>query len=341
MHRTPSTPAAGGNPRPPQDLPVALPVALQSVALPEVAGAEAPPEWLPLVPAGHHFGRDGRNYVADPEAVLQRFAAEAIDIPVDYEHASELRAKRGEEAPAAGWVKQLEAREGAIWGRVEWNRRAADMIREREYRFYSPALLIDHSDTPARVVGLSSVGLTNKPNFDVPALNHQQPEKAMLDAAIRQALGLKDEATADDAVAAITTLKSDRDVALHRAETPSLDKFVPRGDYAIALNRAETAEAALADERKRQADAEIGAAIDAAVEAKKITPASVEYHRAQCATEGGLERFKAFVDQATPLVGDTDLGTRQPEKSTQLNAEQAHVAKLLGKPAELFTQASQ
>lgn len=317
-------------------------VALNAVAMP--AEAEALPEWLLLVAAGRMVGRDGREFVAGSAAVIvNRFKAKRLPIVVDYEHGSEIEAPAGRAAPAAGWIDQLEARDdGSVWGRVEWNSRARDMLVEREYRFYSPALEVDDKVKPPRVIGVKSVGLTNQPNLGVPALNHQQPENtAMLDETIRQALGLKDEATADDAVVAINAMKDAHQVALNRAQMPSLDKFVPRGDYDVALNRAETAEAELAKERNAQAGAAIDAAIDAALEAKKITPSTVEYHRAQCATEGGLERFKAFVEQAPEIVGDSGLANRQPGASTQLNAEQAHVAKLLNKPTEIFVQHAQ
>lgn len=310
-------------------------VALNAMALP--TDGESLPEWVPVVPAGHIVGRDGRSYINDdPQRVVELFAANRMPMVFDYEHGSELRAPRGKAAPAAGWVNELEARDGAVWGHVEWTERASAMLQAREYRFYSPALLIDNDAVPPRVVGLKSVGLTNQPNLDVPSLNHQQTEPVMNEA-IRQALGLNDEATADDAVAAINSLKKDRDVALNSAKTPSLELFVPRADYNAALNRASTAEAELKAERDDQARVAIDTAIDAAIESKKISPATVEYHRAQCATEGGLERFKAYIDQAPVIAGDTDLGTRKPEGKVALNAEAAHVAKLLGKPVELFT----
>ena len=315
-------------------------VALNAMALPGAAGA-ALPEWLELVPAGLAVGRDGRQFVNDnPQAVIERHASRRLPLVVDFEHATELGAKFGEPAPAAGWVESFEIRDGAIWGRVDWTEDGARAINTRAYRFYSPALEIDKADPP-HVVGLLSAGLTNNPNLFVSALNHQQPpETAMLDAAIRQALGLQDEATADDAVAAINGLKAERETALNSAKTPSLEKYVPRADYDLALNRATAAEQTVADLRQAEADAAIDAAIEAALEAKKITPATVDYHRAQCATDGGLARFQAYVEQAPAIAADSELGKGKPKQASALNAEQAHIAKLLGKPAEIFTQAS-
>lgn len=330
-------------PKPPKQTPTRLAsaVALNAMELPADGGL---PEWLMLVPAGHLVGRDGREFVnIDPDAVVAHFNAQRLPMVFDYEHGSVLLADQGHPAPASGWVVELQNRDGAVWGRIEFTDRATQMIEAREYRYYSPALLIELDKEPPAVYGLDSVGLTNKPNLDVPAINSltPQPEHNAMDKVILLALGLSDTATADDAVAAINTLKEQRDTALNNAQTPSLEAFVPRADFDVALNRAQTAEQALADDRKAQAETAINSEIDAALEAKKITPASVEYHRAQCSTEGGLERFRKFVEAAAPVVGDTDLGERKPEQTTALNAEQKLVAAVLGKPAEVFTQAAQ
>lgn len=301
------------------------------------------PNYMLLAPAGRFVGRDGREYLNDnPAGVLAHFQAMKLPVVVDYEHGSELLAPGGHQAPAAGWIEELVERDGAILGRVDWTERAQAMLQAREYRYFSPALLIDRDAEPPRVRGIKSVGLTNQPNLDVPALNTPQPPKERtMDKAIRQALGLNDEATADDAVAAINTLKGERDTALNRSATPSLDLFVPRADYDTALNRAATAEQQLADQRQAQHDAAIETVIQGALDAKKITPATVEYHRAQCATDGGLERFKAYIDQAPTVAADSGIGKGKPPASApQLNAEQAHVAKILGKPVAIFTDES-
>ncbi len=85
--------------------------------LDSVAGA--PPEWLPLVPAGEFIGRDGRQWLNDnPDAIVEAHNRAAVDLPVDWEHATEHKAPIGEEAPAAGWISTLEIRDGAVWGQV-------------------------------------------------------------------------------------------------------------------------------------------------------------------------------------------------------------------------------
>ena len=95
------------------------------------------PEWVEVLPAGPDIeGRDGRKWhLEDPEGVAATSLDGMRDIPIDWEHASDIKAPRGEEAPAAGWITQLEVRNGALWGRVEWTERGAAQVASREYRY--------------------------------------------------------------------------------------------------------------------------------------------------------------------------------------------------------------
>ncbi|HAJ7750972.1 TPA: peptidase, partial [Escherichia coli] len=55
------------------------------------------PEWLELVPAGEFTGRDGRTWInRNPHEVVAR--SSDIKIPVDIEHATEIKGPRGEDA---------------------------------------------------------------------------------------------------------------------------------------------------------------------------------------------------------------------------------------------------
>lgn len=153
---------------------------------------------------------------------------------------------------------------------------------------------------------------------------------------IALALGLAapvaETATETDVIAAINALKQEKQVALNAAATPSLEKFVPRSDYAAALNRAETAEKALADDRKAVQGKAVEADIAAALAAGKITPASVDYHRAACASEAGHASFKKFVEGAPVIAPDqtTATGANPSAPSTALNAEEKQLCKVMG-----------
>lgn len=84
-------------------------------------------------------------------------------IPFDYEHQS----VRGETAPAAGWIHELRAKAGdGLYALVEWTRRAAEYIREKEYKYFSPVLAfnVQNEKTGEPVLmKLLSVALTNNP----------------------------------------------------------------------------------------------------------------------------------------------------------------------------------
>ncbi|MEO0442815.1 MAG: phage protease, partial [Pseudomonadota bacterium] len=133
------------------------------------------PEWLLLLPAGHFKGLDGRQWTnPDSQAVLNETKRYGLDLPVDIEHATQLKSPEGSYAGAIAWIplEEIEIREGAIWGKVAWNDRGDWMVRGRDYRYYSPVFSFDAKD---RVIRLISVGLTNRPNLpQLPALNHQQ-----------------------------------------------------------------------------------------------------------------------------------------------------------------------
>ncbi|MGB1763000.1 phage protease [Alloalcanivorax xenomutans] len=311
------------------------------------------PDWLELLPAGETLeGRDGRAWRnPDPAAVVRRTRDLRRDIPLDWEHATELKAPKGDRAPAAAWIKELEVRDGAVWGRVEWTEDGAESVGKRHYRYISPVFLFQ-KDT-LEIQRITSAGLTNQPNLYITALNQsgpvQEDSPVKLSAAIRNALGLKDDATEDDGVQAINQMKQDKDAAeqakaqaeqdkeaaINRA-TPSLDKFVPRADYDSAMNRTRELEQKLKERDEAELEGQIDAAINQALDDGKITPATADYHKAQCRQEGGLERFKAYVEAAPKVADDSDLDTRKPEagKDTALNQEEARVAALFGNSAE-------
>lgn len=136
------------------------------------------PEWVHLLPEGHMTGRDGRVFnLSDAEAVVAEFQAMGIDLPIDYEHQNDKpEAKLSGPVPAAGWIKELKAAEGGLWGRVEWTETAAEMIRRKEYRFLSPSLLV-HPKT-RQIVRVKGAGLVHNPNLFLTALASQ--ETAML-----------------------------------------------------------------------------------------------------------------------------------------------------------------
>ncbi|SDZ39209.1 phage protease [Pseudomonas salomonii] len=302
------------------------------------------PEWVELIPPGPNVtGRDGRQWLFDEQAgilVQSSFLGRAIDLPIDWEHATQHRATKGESAPAAGWIKQLELRNGSLWGLVDWTPRASEQVVNREYRFLSPVFDFDPDTT--RIARLVSAGLTNKPNFLLTALNQENMEvtPVTLSPALLTALGLPATATEEQALAATAQLKATAQAV--NTEKPNLEQFMPRADYDSVLQRAANAEQALADQKKTEHTKQVDALITSATQAGKITPATVDYHRAACQDETGLARFKAFVDAAPVVADPTNLGERKPkETTTALNAEEQAMCLQLGVDQVEFAKTKQ
>lgn len=299
----------------------------------------AAPDLVQLIPAGPMIrGRDGREWrLADPQAVVDRFDP-AKEPQIDIEHSSQLLAPNGMPAPAVGWIKELAVRDGAIWGRVEWNAEGAAAVTSRAYRYLSPVFTF--SATTREIDRIVSVGLTNSPNLEMAALNAaEQKETAdMVDPTILEALGLKPTADVAATVLAINSLKETRQTALNSAQSPDPAKFVPIADHQLALNRIASFEA----EDKTRAEAEIETAVNSAIEAGKIAPSSRDFHMAACRAEGGLERFRSFVSAAPVIVKPSGLDGKRPMPGDlALNAEEKAAANALGISFEDYAKAKE
>jgi phage I-like protein len=306
----------------------------------ELTGDGNVPERIQLLPAGNQIiGRDGRKWLNDrPDNLLAAFSADGRDLPIDWEHASEIKAPNGEQAPAAGWIKALELQNGELWARVEWTPSAVGHIRNREYRYISPVFVYEKETR--RINRITSAGLTNQPNLFVAALNQETKktkEEIMELAQLLAALGLPATATFAEALNRIGAINQEHATALNRAENPPLDKFVPRADYDKALERATNAETSLKKKEDDALETAINTEIDAALKAGKITPATADYHKAQCRTEGGLERFKVFA-AAAPVVGEnTDLDNQDHNKDKkEIDEVQRAVNRQMGIDDETF-----
>ena len=291
------------------------------------------PDRVELLPAGRRItGRDGRAWHnLNPQAVADRTNGSGIDLVLDIEHASELKAPKGEPAPAAGWLHDLRVEgDGRITAAVNrWTPKGEQAVRDGEYRYISPAVLYDPKTM--NILGIGSAGLTNKPNLPLAALNHEQQEEPTMLKKILAKLGLPEDATEETALNAVGKLQVDLQTALNSAQTPSLDKFVPKADYELALNRAITAEGKIAQGEKERLDGLIETAINQALNDGKIAPASKEYYTAMCRTEGGLDQFKTFVAAAPKIVADSTLDKKVPgENATALNAQEKDICAKLG-----------
>lgn len=119
------------------------------------------PGWIRILPLGKVELVDSREpFMVDEDsltALVAAFRSRGVDLVIDYEHQS----LQGERAPAAGWIKDLEARGDGLWARVEWTPQAQEYLRNREYRYFSPVLRLDPESRKPTL--LMQVGLTNVP----------------------------------------------------------------------------------------------------------------------------------------------------------------------------------
>jgi phage I-like protein len=299
------------------------------------------PEWVQLFPKGPNLPAvDGRAWTmseADAQALARAFNGAGRLAPVDFEHATHRKGEAGDPAPAVGWISEVKVEDGVLKGRVEWNEKGRTALASREYRYISPGFNFDLKTR--RVTQLVSAGLTNVPAFTMPALarasNEEDPD---MDKAVLEALGLPATASTADAVVAINKLSTEKALATARAETPDPARFVPKADYELATARVGTLEAKI----KAQEDAEIVAAVDAACAAGKIAPASKEYHLATCRSEGGLDRFKAFVKDA-PVIAppQSPIDPDKPKDSGAhgLSSEELAICRMFNTDPATFAKA--
>jgi phage I-like protein len=302
------------------------------------AAGGAAPEWVHLLPAGPEVvGRDGRRFSYHAPAIVAAFVSRGHHLPIDYEHATQNRAPKGEPAPAAGWVVEVQARADGVWGRVEWTEAGRATVAAREYRYTSPVVLALKGTRVA--TDLISVALTNQPNLHLTSLNRAgaAQEETPMTKAINTALDLAEDASEADAVAAIGKLKSDVTVERNRAEMPDPQTFMPRADYDRVAHRAAELEEKLA---AREA-ADVEAAVDAHVEAGRIAPASKDHYLALCNT-AGLDAFEKLA-ATLPVIGGgggsaarAAAAVRSEDVATELNAEQRAAADVLGIPHDAY-----
>lgn len=158
-----------------------------------------------------------------------------------------------------------------------------------------------------------------------------------------KALGLAAEATDEQITAAIAeavkakgaVAQAQNELATARSELakgPGLDKFVPRADFETERAARLAAEAKVKEVADAAHKAKVDAAIDAASKAGKITPATVEYHRAQCTDADGLKRFEAFVAAAPVIAADGKFNGKPPgdSNSDTLTEQEKIVARNCG-----------
>jgi len=298
------------------------------------------PVWVHLFPDGQMTGRDGRLFdLADPAAVVLEFQSGGIDLPVDFEHQNDIpEAKLHGPVPAAGWIKELKADAGGLWGRVEWTATAAEMIGRKEYRFLSPSFLF-HPKT-RQIVKLKGAGLVHNPNLYLTALASQDPTmqpttalktgpqtgpKSPLMQRLVKLLGLAPDATEEALIEALEAMLKER-------TKPDPAEYMPV-EAVTAMMRERSVER-LAHQEGRAVEK-----VNAALRQGYISPAMKDWALSLCRSDGAA--FDTFLAATGPyfahLFEPSGLDGVPPSRSTarESDMEAAICAQLGLKPGSL------
>lgn len=130
-----------------------------------------PPTEFRIFPLGDFASKKGTFTFdkASGESVIAAWQEHGADLAFDYEHASLSQpGEIAEGAPAAGWFTPEVRDDGLYATNIKWTGRAAEYLKNGEYRYFSPAFAAD-PDTN-RVLRLVNIALTN-----LPATQDQEP----------------------------------------------------------------------------------------------------------------------------------------------------------------------
>lgn len=103
----------------------------------ELSEGESPTAWIHALPVGNYKHPVFGDLSIDPTKV-QKFAdnvkvkVRGIDPSINYLHGT-----NGGDGPAAGWVKDADARPDGLWLLVEWTKQAAQQIKDKAWRYFS------------------------------------------------------------------------------------------------------------------------------------------------------------------------------------------------------------
>lgn len=134
-----------------------------------------------ICPAGEWTGgsTDGKivKQVID-DVALDRLAETAEEVLVDRDHGS-MKTALDRDTRAYGWASGFRAVKNAgdfsgLYGVIKWSDKGKDLIKDRSYRFLSPAFELDSDGRPVKLI---SIGLTNRPNFKMAPIINSTPDE--------------------------------------------------------------------------------------------------------------------------------------------------------------------
>lgn len=282
-------------------------------------------EYVKICPKGFVDSTKG-NFLLDEESIRQIENWQkhrGIDIVIDYEH----QTLDGDKAPAAGWIKSLKTESDGLYAQIEWTEAAKQHLKNKEYRYFSPVVLVRKSDQ--RAVRLHSVALTNTPaiNKMTPIINSEN-HTTLLEALI-SLLGLPDGTTEEEVIKAINGLQSEmnevltslKDTTISVTEDSTPSKMV----YALKEQ--------LKEKDEHSKTEKVDSLIESLLNTGKIIPAQVEVAtRLALSDREALNEFVKYNSMRVPMGPDnpplTEHRTYHQNKfSEQLGISQADIDK--------------
>jgi phage I-like protein len=304
-----------------------------------------PPEWIKILPLGQvNLGDDREPFRTDSDTltgVQAHWQDRGIDMVIDYEHQTMM----GIEAPAAGWIRELDTREDGLWARVDWTPNAYDRITNREYRYISPVVELDES---RNLTGLLNVALTNYPainNLDPLTLKSRETAKEndRMKGKLIEILGLSPEAETLEIMDRITKGRLAVEFLEDLGEMLSVKPNASEIKGAVlALKASPDVIARLqgeVDQLKAERASDVAEKqLELALRAGKITPAMREWALNYAKTDPqGFEAYVANAPKIVPIGEELDHQSKEGAGETvHLNAEDKKMAVLMGVSEELY-----
>ena len=296
------------------------------------------PKEIKILPLGRVHSQKGDFNVDEEsfELIRKQFKDRKLDLVIDYEH----QTLADVQAPAGGWIKDLYKGEDAIIAKVEWTAKAAEYLKNKEYRYLSPVVLVRKRDQKATAI--HSVALTNTPAIDgmfalVNSLDIEDISEGgnIMDLKeLAKALGLPETATEEEIKKAVEdAAKAAEKLKEMDGKKPGEGEPKPEGADMVANSTilsmlglkadaktedvaasimalragAPDTQAELLALKQRMQEREADEAVGMALKAGKITAAQSEWARSYALKD--MEGFKGFVDKAPVVVppGKLDL----------------------------------
>ncbi len=316
---------------------------------------------IQLFPSGVFRASDGR-----PTDVPYWFiTAETVDrinnsdrknkFIIDYEHQTLYTKVNGQPAPKAGSFKNLVWRSSGVYSDdVEWTARASDYIERTEYSSISP--VFEYNTETGEITNLFMAAITNDPAIDGmaeaiaasyqfnPKQNSQQ--ESPMDDELLAALGLDTNATGEQALAALTALKTkaaERKAALATATAdleaakttqPDPAKYAP----VSVVTELQSTVAALS---KQVTAAQIDDLIEPALSDGRILPALESW--ARDLGNKDIAALTTFLNGIKPVAGldGSQTGGKGPadDDNSALSDAESTIAAACGITPEQFSDA--